>query len=321
LGTPSKPEQACIQNENLHFVDGIIIDDDAPTPKLLHGGSDPYICGNPGNFGNDLLARTTDPCESENDDATPLKRDREGGLPSPDSVGGPSGTMPPKRMRERVLAASYTDPNQIDLVPNNFHFSARAFGDPDDIDGEPLDESSSPPTSEKQRVATLILPLPTSNRPLIRRATDFPLPPPSPTRTPSPRSSRQLLHQVFGIDPPPNTSPGKLWRKLREDSKCPICMDVLVRPVDVAGCGHYVCRCHVIDLYQYGGSETGIRCVVCRKENPVKDFNRIEVDQKKWSDIQRARFHQSRRRSLSPSRSLTPLRDRFNRKFLQDDDF
>jgi hypothetical protein len=188
---------------------------------------------------------------------------------------------------------------------------------PNDIDGEPIDVGTPLPNEEK-RVSTVILP--PSSRPLIRRATDFPMPPPSPSQSYalSPRSAAAILSNVFGLS---DSDPVASWTRQRENHKCPLCLDVLVRPVDVVGCGHYVCRTHVIDMYQHGGSRNGIRCCVCRKEENVDDFNRVEVDQRLWARIQRARFHHSRRKSVSPSRSLTPLRDRFNRKFLNDVDF
>lgn len=186
---------------------------------------------------------------------------------------------------------------------------------PDDIDGVPIDGPQEPEVAK--RSTTLYLPV-IPSRPLLRRATDFPMLPGSEDHAPSPRSAAVILENVFGVQGP---DPVTVWKKHRNEFKCPLCLDVLVRPVDVAGCGHLVCRTHVIDLYQFCGSKAGIRCPVCRKEDRVEDFNKIQIDQEKWRIIQRAQFHSARRKSTSPSRSLTPLRDRFNRKFLQDNDF
>ena len=224
---------------------------------------------------------------------------------------------PPKRPRGDFVASpgsaevkrpkpqpSYTDPDPFVLPPFN----------PDDIDGVPVD------VEPIKRSSTVFIP--SIARPLIRRATDFPMPAmgEQELHVPSPRSAAVILTNVFGLTESSLDSVS-VWRKRRDEHKCPLCLDVLVRPVDVSGCGHLVCRTHVIDLYQHGGSKAGIRCPVCRKEDKVEDFNRIQVDQEAWSRIQRAKFHSAKRRSVSPSRSLTPLKDRFNRKFLQDDDF
>jgi hypothetical protein len=222
-----------------------------------------------------------------------------------------------KRFKERVLSKpipSYTDPDpahDFELPPFN----------PDDIDGVPIDSIASIEDTN-MRSTTVFLPI-AQNRPLIRRATDFPLLQASESddHAPSPRSAEVILDKVLGIGPQKRNDPVAIWRQRRNEYKCPLCLDVLVRPVDVAGCGHLVCRTHVIDLYQFCGSKAGIRCPVCRKEDRVDDFNKIQVDQEKWRLIQRAQFHSARRKSISPSRSLTPLRDRFNRKFLQDNDF
>jgi hypothetical protein len=222
-----------------------------------------------------------------------------------------------KRVKERAApkpVPSYTDVEAVE------EFTLPPFN-PDDIDGVPIDPvQDSIPT---KRSSTIVLPV-LQNRPLLRRATDFPLLPGSADNdehAPSPRSASLILGNVLGIFPSVGEDPVAVWKQRRNEFKCPLCLDVLVRPVDVAGCGHSVCRTHVIDLYQYGGSQSGIRCPVCRKEDKVDDFNKIQVDQTKWSTIQRAQFHSARRRSTSPSRSLTPLRERFNKKFLQDNDF
>ena len=199
-----------------------------------------------------------------------------------------------------------------------FELPPTHFLNPDDIDGVPLEESCRLQT--EKRSSTVILAATT--RPLIRRATDFPMPPPSPSQTHSlsPKTASIILRNVLGVSDA-GSDPVASWNRQRDDHKCPLCLDVLVRPVDVVGCGHYVCRTHVIDMYQHGGSRNGVRCSVCRHEENIEDFNSIEIDQALWSKIQRAKFHHSRRRSVSPSRSLTPLRDRFNRKFLNDVDF
>jgi hypothetical protein len=199
-----------------------------------------------------------------------------------------------------------------------FELPPSQFLNPDEIDGVPIDGGER--IQIEKRSSTIALPVTT--RPLIRRATDFPMPPPSPSQSHSlsPKSAAIILKNVLGVVDPV-MDPVESWNLQRNEHKCPLCLDVLVRPVDVVGCGHYVCRTHVIDIYQHGGSRNGIRCCVCRHEDNVDDFNRIEVDQELWSRIQRAKFHHSRRRSVSPSRSLTPLRDRFNRKFLNDIDF
>ena len=220
-----------------------------------------------------------------------------------------------KRKPQAKAIPSYTDPSCLD----GFELPASQFFNPDEIDGEPV-ELPGEPIREERKSTTIVLPV--TNRPLIRRATDFPMPPPSPgqSHAPTPRSAATILSNVLGVgDPVPD--PVTAWRKQREDHKCPLCLDVLVRPVDVVGCGHFVCRTHVIDMYQHGGSRNGIRCCVCRKEENVEDFNRIEIDQSLWTKIQRAKFHHSRRKSVSPSRSLTPLRERFDKRFLNDDDF
>lgn len=221
-----------------------------------------------------------------------------------------------KRLKERSKpkpVPSYTDPDQAtDLVLPPFN--------PDDIDGVPIDEPVSGLANPGKRSSTIVLPI-IASRPLVRRATDFPMPPPTDEHEPSPRSAALILETVLGIAAKDFIDPVAVWKERRNEFKCPLCLDVLVRPVDVAGCGHLVCRTHVIDLYQFCGSTAGIRCPVCRKEDRVEDFNKIHIDQDKWRLIQRAQFHSSRRKSTSPSRSLTPLRDRFNRKFLQDNDF
>lgn len=224
-----------------------------------------------------------------------------------------------KRVKERPLPKpmpSYTDPD----VPEQFVLPAF---NPDDIDGVPIDSNSAQDPEAPKRSTTLYLPS-IQSRPLLRRATDFPMLPGADAEehAPSPRSAAVILENVLGVQGGrAGLDPVSVWRKHRNEFKCPLCLDVLVRPVDVAGCGHLVCRTHVIDLYQFCGSKAGIRCPVCRKEDRVEDFNKIQVDQEKWRLIQRAQFHSARRKSTSPSRSLTPLRDRFNRKFLQDNDF
>lgn len=220
-----------------------------------------------------------------------------------------------KKDKKRIIAPrpvpSYTDPDAIDGS---------------EIDGEPITLPPQEEMEEPRKPAVIAV----SSRALIRRATDFPLPAASEADqyAPSPRSAAIILENVFGESLKDSTTSSlasieaiSLWRLRREEFKCPLCLDVLVRPVDVAKCGHYVCRTHVIDVYQHGGCRRGIRCCVCRKEETVEDFDRIQVDKNLWSKIQRAKFHSARRRSVSPSRSLTPLRERFNRKFLQDVDF
>ncbi len=311
------PSQSELHQRIQPFGTSVSDDEDAPTPKLLHGTPETLAHARLQPFAASGDCESVDSCEFDDEGATPLKRERDPSMSSPLSDSGSVGVMRAKRAKDKVLGPSYTDPNQIDKIPSNYFFGSRAFGDPDDIDGDPLDEA--PPV---QRASTLVLPIPPSTRPLFRRATDFPMPL-SPTQTyqPSPRSTLLVLEKVYGLTAPSDEEATKLWRKKRDDNQCPICMGVLVRPVDVVGCGHYVCRSHVIDMYQHGGSKTGIRCAVCRKEDELDDFNKIEVDQKKWSEIQRAKFHHARRKSVSPSRSLTPLRDRFNRRFLNDVDF
>ncbi len=226
-----------------------------------------------------------------------------------------------KRHREKILVPSYTDPTNLD----GFFLPAHVFTNPDDIDGVPIGGSDEAPAPQppSRTVSQLMLPS-VPVRPLIRRATDFPMPPPSPTQThaPSPRSAAVILSQVLELGPlQPQEDPVKTWRRKRDDHSCPLCLGVLVRPVDPVGCGHYVCRTHVIDMYQHGGSKNGIRCPVCRQEDHVDDFNCIQVDQKLWLKIQRAKFHHSKRKSVSPSRSLTPLRERFEKTFIQNEDF
>jgi hypothetical protein len=250
---------------------------------------------------------------------TPPKRPRDsvGFSPSKDQLAH-DDTI--KRHREKILVPSYTDPSNLD----GFFLPSHVFLNPDDIDGVLVgDEDPVPAPPPERKVSQLVLP-PAPNRPLIRRATDFPMPPPSPTQThaPSPRSAAIILSQVLELDPlPPQDDPVKVWRRKRDDHSCPLCLGVLVRPVDPVGCGHHVCRTHVIDMYQHGGSKNGIRCPVCRQEDHIDDFNRIQVDQNLWLKIQRAKFHHSKRKSVSPSRSLTPLRERFEKTFLQDEDF
>lgn len=308
--------------ENLNSTPGAV-EEDLPTPKLVH------------NPDLDLLEETSTIKHWErvrsmyvefvddftgNASSTPPKRPRDsiGFSPSKDQVQHDETV---KRHREKTLAVSYTDPTNLD----GFFLPSHVFINPDDIDGVPLDTTNpnhpAPPT--ERRVTQLVLP-PAPSRPLIRRATDFPLPPPSPTQThaPSPRSAAIILSQVLELEMlPPLEDPVKVWRRKRDDHTCPLCLGVLVRPVDPVGCGHHVCRTHVIDMYQHGGSKNGIRCPVCRQEDKVDDFNRIHVDQKLWLKIQRAKFHHSKRKSVSPSRSLTPLRERFEKTFLQDEDF
>jgi hypothetical protein len=215
-----------------------------------------------------------------------------------------------KRVKERGRpkpVPSYTDPTAVE-----------------DIDGVPLgsEEMGRIPGASFSRSCVLALPG-VPGRPLVRRATDFPMPQTGDLEdhNPSPEAAATILETVLGISSKDLEDPVGVWKERRNEFKCPLCLDILVRPVDVAGCGHLVCRSHVIDLYQFCGSTAGIRCPVCRKEDRVDDFNKITVDQDKWRLIQRAQFHSVRRKSTSPSRSLTPLKDRFNRKFLLDNDF
>ena len=254
-----------------------------------------------------LIPSTCDP-------STPPKRIRKEVVltPGSDEEDHELGTKRPKD----TPILSYTDSNGAPgfELPS----SQLGFLNPDDIDGVPIDAGLPVVKAEKRSTQIAI-----STRPLIRRATDFPLPPPSPTQTyaPSPRSAEIILKKVLGI-PEPSSDPVAAWRRQRDNHLCPLCLGVLVRPVDVAGCGHFVCRTHVLDIYQHGGSREGIRCCVCRKEEKVEDFNKVEIDQRMWSKILRSKFHPSQRRSVSPSRSLTPLRDRFNRKFFKcEEDF
>jgi len=236
---------------------------------------------------------------------TPIKRLRNVVAASPGSDEA-SHALGTKRVKEKTdvprALPSYTDPDVMDGPAS------------EDIDGIPLGDEDAPP----RRSTTIAL----SSRMLTRRATDVPFSAISEADlyAPSPRSAAFIMANVFG-ESRSSSDALFVWRRKREELKCPLCLDVLVRPVDVAGCGHYVCRTHVIDMYQHGGSRRGIKCCVCRKEETVEDFDRIEVDKNLWLKIQRAKFHSARRKSASPSRSLTPLRERFNRKFLQDVDF
>ena len=144
----------------------------------------------------------------------------------------------------------------------------------------------------------------------------------SPTRgspCPSPRELSHILNSLF-----PNyqiqKSPTSRWKCLKADFTCAICCGVLIRPVDFIGCGHYVCRTHFIDLAQHNRKNDGcMRCSLCRRERTVDDFNLIKVDAELWSKIKVCKFHNFQRRSLSPSRSLTPLQERFNRLFFGND--
>ena len=104
------------------------------------------------------------------------------------------------------------------------------------------------------------------------------------------------------------------WRKVKQELKCAICQDVLTRPVDPVGCGHYVCRSHVVELVQNNRTQMGqMKCPVCREEKMVDNFNSVMVDRDLWDRIVGGRFHHPRRPGLSPSRSLTPLQDRMDR--------
>lgn len=117
-------------------------------------------------------------------------------------------------------------------------------------------------------------------------------------------------------------SPNSRWAALKADFTCAICCGVLIRPVDVTGCGHYICKTHVVDLIQYTRSNEGcMRCSICRRERAISNFNQVHVDSELWSKIQHLKLHNPRRRSLSSSRSLTPLQDRFNRIFFGSVDF
>lgn len=237
-----------------------------------------------------------------------MKRLREAVRLSPgsDEVNHVADTKRVKEKRGARPVPSYTDPDVIDGEA--------------DLDGEPLEGIQVPPLEVPKRSSIISV---SSSRMLIRRATDFPFPVPSEADlyAPSPRSATIILENVFGVTCRESVDALSIWRQRREEFKCPLCLDVLVRPVDVAGCGHFVCRTHVLDVYQHGGCRKGIRCCVCRREEKVEDFDKIQVDKNMWSKIQRAKFHSARRKSVSPSRSLTPLRERFNRKFLQDVDF
>ncbi|EER00984.1 hypothetical protein Pmar_PMAR012246 [Perkinsus marinus ATCC 50983] len=107
----------------------------------------------------------------------------------------------------------------------------------------------------------------------------------------------------------------------KDDFSCPVCCDVLVRPVDVCGCGHHVCRKHVIDMVTHAHGN-GYKCPLCRKEVVVNNYDDIVVDNKLKSTIQDlGLYDESGRSSFRSSRSSTPLQERFNREFFEDETF
>ena len=153
------------------------------------------------------------------------------------------------------------------------------------------------------------------------RAVNLELSPGSSPASLSPREIRTLIDEVCP-DYEASSSPRTRWMSLKADFTCAICCGVLIRPVDVIGCGHYICKTHIIDLIQHTRSHEGrMRCSTCRREKCITNFNQVEVDSQLWSKIQNLKLHNSQRRSLSSSRSLTPLQDRFNRLFFGSIDF
>jgi hypothetical protein len=144
---------------------------------------------------------------------------------------------------------------------------------------------------------------------------------PSSSAPPSPREVEELITQFFP-DHEPTRSPISRWKTIREDCRCSICQSVLIRPVDIVGCGHYVCKTHVIDLVQHNRDKSGsMTCILCRRNKTLHSLDEVKVDLQLWSKIQSLRFHKSGRKSVSPGRSLTPLQDRFNRLFFSSQDF
>ncbi|KAF4733582.1 hypothetical protein FOZ62_001133 [Perkinsus olseni] len=107
----------------------------------------------------------------------------------------------------------------------------------------------------------------------------------------------------------------------KEDFNCPVCCEVLVRPVDVCSCGHHVCRKHVIDMVTHSQGN-GFKCPLCRKEVVIHDYNDIVVDDELKAVIKdMGLYDESRRSSFRSSRSSTPLQERFNREFFEDEAF
>lgn len=75
----------------------------------------------------------------------------------------------------------------------------------------------------------------------------------------------------FPQPPPPNPNE----HPVRESMKCPVCLDLLRRPV-VMKCGHTICHGHVPD------GTPRLQCSVCQKQNTIPpggfQENRIVTD-------------------------------------------
>ncbi|EER02994.1 hypothetical protein Pmar_PMAR016298 [Perkinsus marinus ATCC 50983] len=66
----------------------------------------------------------------------------------------------------------------------------------------------------------------------------------------------------------------------------------------------------------------GYKCPLCRKEVVVNNYDDIVVDNKLKSTIQDlGLYDESGRSSFRSSRSSTPLQERFNREFFEDETF
>ena len=113
------------------------------------------------------------------------------------------------------------------------------------------------------------------------------------------------------------------WRSLGEQLTCSICRFTLHRPVDVAGCGHFVCRSHVLDIYQ---NLYALRCPLCRAERPalhqVSIDDAVACNELLFSKIQLIKAHIH---DVSVAACLSapdsPLQDRFNALFFANNDF
>lgn len=61
---------------------------------------------------------------------------------------------------------------------------------------------------------------------------------------------------------PQPPAPNRNEHPIRESMKCPVCLDLLRRPV-VMKCGHTICYCHVPD------GTPRLECKVCKEQNTI----------------------------------------------------